>query len=74
MGLFRYLFHKKFEKASIVIWFVSFKKLEVSVLPLCKENRSTNSAIVICQSVVELSQKLNLSGVSYWIYYSCFTN
>ena len=33
----------------VVSWFLSFKKLNVSVSPLYKENRSTSSTIVICQ-------------------------
>ena len=32
-----------------VIWFLSFKKSEVPILTLCKENESTNFAIAICQ-------------------------
>ena len=34
---------------SIVIWFLSFKKAEVPVLLLCKENRITGATSIIYQ-------------------------
>ena len=36
-------------EVNIVICFFSFKKTESSVLPMCKENESTRSVIVIGQ-------------------------
>ena len=42
--------HKQeYQISIVVIWFLSFKRLEELVLSLCKENRSTNSTIIICQ-------------------------
>ena len=37
------------DKCSLEIWFLSFKKTEVPVPPLCKENGSIGSTIVICE-------------------------